>query len=178
MLYLISVTSRFFLPNTLTMSESTPVVQMSRMVGRVKWFNNKSGFGFITVCEGDHKDKDIFVHYSSIRAESQQYKYLVQGEYIEFHLIKSDSENHEYHASDVSGIKEGILMCETHRLNNSFNTRQTQSSTRPTSRGGYYQDEGESQPRPSFHRSESANGEGFSEVKRRKKPSSASSSST
>jgi cold shock CspA family protein len=84
--------------------------------------NNKSGFGFLTVCEGDHKDKDIFVHFSSIRGESQQYKYLVQGEYVEFKLIKSDSENHKFHASDVSGMKEGILMCDTHRLNNSYSS--------------------------------------------------------
>jgi CspA family cold shock protein len=100
----------------------TPV-SLPRLAGRVKWFNNKSGFGFITVCEGDQKDKDIFVHYSSIRAESSQYKYLVQGEYVEFDLVKSDNENHEYHASDISGIKNGILMCETHRQNNTVPMR-------------------------------------------------------
>ena len=100
----------------------TPV-SLPRLAGRVKWFNNKSGFGFITVCEGDQLDKDIFVHYSSIRAESSQYKYLVQGEYVEFDLVKSDNENHEYHASDISGIKNGILMCETHRQNNTVPMR-------------------------------------------------------
>jgi len=111
----------------------TPVT--SRFAGRVKWFNNKSGFGFITVCEGEQKDKDIFVHYSSIRAESSQYKYLVQGEYVEFDLVKSENENHEYHASDISGIKAGILMCETHRLNNTVPMRSAHSfSSRPLRR--------------------------------------------
>jgi cold shock protein len=99
------------------MSDTSAVI---RLTGRVKWFNNKSGFGFITVCDGDQKDKDIFVHYSSICAESSQYKYLVQGEYVEFDLVKSDHENHEYHASNISGIKGGILMCETHRQNNTM----------------------------------------------------------
>ena len=88
-----------------------------RLTGRVKWFNSKSGFGFITVCEGDHKDKDIFVHYSSLRGESSQYKYLVQGEYVELDLTKSTSEHHEYHAVSITGIKGGLLMCDTHRLN-------------------------------------------------------------
>jgi len=89
-----------------------------RLLGRVKLFNNKSGFGFITVCAGEHKEKDIFIHYSSIRAESSQYKYLVQGEYVEFVLVNAATGNHEFHATDVSGIVEGPLMCETHRLNN------------------------------------------------------------
>lgn len=106
------------------MSSDSSVSPTSRLLGRVKWFNNKSGFGFITVCdEGDQKDKDIFIHYSSIRAESSQYKYLVQGEYVEFVLINTENGNHEFHATDVSGIKEGPLMCETHRLNNTMPSR-------------------------------------------------------
>jgi len=88
-----------------------------RIIGRVKWFNNKSGFGFITVCDGHHKDKDIFAHFSSLRGESSQYKYLVQGEYLEFTLSKSESEQHEFVAVDISGIKGGLLMCDTHRVN-------------------------------------------------------------
>lgn len=112
------------------MSSKSSVSSESRILGRVKWFNNKSGFGFITVCdEGENKDKDIFIHYSSIRAESSQYKYLVQGEYVEFVLINTENGNHEFHASDVSGIKEGPLMCETHRINN------TMPSRLPNSRG-------------------------------------------
>lgn len=106
------------------MSSESSVSSESRLLGRVKWFNNKSGFGFITVCdEGEHKDKDIFIHYSSIRAESSQYKYLVQGEYVEFVLINTENGNHEFHASDVSGIREGPLMCETHRINNTMPSR-------------------------------------------------------
>ena len=88
-----------------------------RLTGRVKWFNSKSGFGFITVSDGTHKDKDIFAHFSSLRGDSAQYKYLVQGEYVEFVLSKSESEQHEYISTDIGGVKGGILMCDTHRLN-------------------------------------------------------------
>jgi cold shock CspA family protein len=99
------------------------------ITGRVKWFNNKSGFGFITVCDGPHKGKDIFAHFSAIRGESSQYKYLVQGEYLEFNLVKSESEQHEYNAADITGIMGGILMCDTHRLNQSQGPSQNQSQS-------------------------------------------------
>ena len=97
------------------------------ITGRVKWFNNKSGFGFITVCDGPHKGKDIFAHFSAIRGESSQYKYLVQGEYLEFNLVKSESEQHEYNAADITGIMGGILMCDTHRLNQNQSQGPSQS---------------------------------------------------
>lgn len=53
------------------------------MEGKVKWFNNKKGYGFI-VAEG----KDIFVHYSDI--ESTGYKTLRNDEEVSFELIESD----------------------------------------------------------------------------------------
>ena len=84
-----------------------------RQTGRVKWFNNKAGFGFVTSCEGDLKDKDVFVHYSSIQVPNDQYKYLVQGEYIDFELSRPEKGDHEYHAVNISGVKGGSLMCET-----------------------------------------------------------------
>ena len=84
-----------------------------RTVGKVKWFNNKAGYGFITASEGEFAEKDIFVHYSTINVSNPQYKYLVQGEYVEFHLVKSQNETHEYQATNVSGIKGGSIMCET-----------------------------------------------------------------
>lgn len=84
-----------------------------RYTGRVKWFNNKAGFGFVTACDGELKDKDIFVHYSSINVPDDQYKYLVQGEYVDFELSDSDKSEHEFHAVHISGVKGGNLMCET-----------------------------------------------------------------
>ena len=85
------------------------------VIGRVKWFNNKAGYGFITVTDGEKSGSDIFVHHSAIGVTSQQYKYLVQGEYVEFKLNKVESGTHEYQAVEVGGIKNGKLMCETRR---------------------------------------------------------------
>jgi hypothetical protein len=88
----------------------------TRLTGMVKWFNSKSGFGFITVCsENEKKGKDIFVHFSAIRVVDTQYKYLVQGEYVDFDLVPAQSGEHEFHAADVSGVNGGAIMCETRR---------------------------------------------------------------
>lgn len=82
------------------------------LIGKVKWFNNKAGYGFITLKEGEDA-RDIFVHYSAIRVTNSQYKYLVQGEYIQFDLEKSTDGPHEVKAVNVTGVKGGELMCET-----------------------------------------------------------------
>lgn len=89
---------------------------VQRFLGQVKWFNNKAGYGFITVSDGEQAGKDIFIHFSSIAASDSQYKYLVQGEYVEFVLDKSTTDSHEFQATQVSGIKGGKLMCETRRI--------------------------------------------------------------
>jgi CspA family cold shock protein len=94
---------------------STGTTSAVKLTGRVKWFNNKAGYGFVTITDTERAGSDIFVHHSSIGVSSQQYKYLVQGEYVEFNLVKTENEKHEYQAADVSGIKGGKLMCETRR---------------------------------------------------------------
>ena len=38
----------------------------NRIIGRVKWFNNRAGYGFITLLEGEKKGEDVFAHHSSI----------------------------------------------------------------------------------------------------------------
>lgn len=90
--------------------------------GRVKWFNNKAGYGFITVIDGvnigDKMGMDIFVHHSAINVSEEQYKYLVQGEYIEFTLSPVESEqDYKWQASDIKGMKGGKLLCETRNQN-------------------------------------------------------------
>jgi CspA family cold shock protein len=93
----------------------TSSVAGDTLTGRVKWFNNKAGYGFITVTDGSRSGSDIFVHHSGINVENQQYKYLIQGEYVDFFLEKAESGSHEYYASSVHGVKGGKLMCETRR---------------------------------------------------------------
>ena len=84
-----------------------------RSTGRVKWFNNKSGYGFVTVTSSEKEGPDIFVHHSSIKVDKEQYRYLVQGEYVEFTLSEVSGKEHTWQAADVSGINGGSLMCET-----------------------------------------------------------------
>ena len=57
--------------------------------------------------------KDIFTHYSAVKVTNSQYKYLVQGEYVQFDIEKLTSGSHEYKAVSVTGINGGELMCET-----------------------------------------------------------------
>ena len=88
-----------------------------RSTGSVKWFNNKAGYGFVTVKGGHHDGKDVFAHYSAIKVADDQFRYLVQGEYIEFDLTKDDSGKHDFVVSNISGIKGGSLMCEVQKAN-------------------------------------------------------------
>lgn len=48
--------------------------------GKVKWFNNAKGYGFIE----QPGEQDIFVHYSAITCDG--YKSLLQGEQVEFEV--------------------------------------------------------------------------------------------
>ena len=67
------------------------------MIGRVKWFNNDKGYGFIEY----KNDEDIFVHYSAIVHEG--YKSLAEGQLVEFDLIDTTK---GYQAQNVKLVKE------------------------------------------------------------------------
>jgi cold shock CspA family protein len=82
------------------------------VIGCVKWFNKKSGFGFITIMEGSHGGSDIFVHHSGVTVSKDQYKYLVQGEYVQV-AVTAGTGKHQHQSSNVTGVKGGKLMCET-----------------------------------------------------------------
>ena len=51
-----------------------------RLTGRVKWFNNTKGYGFIQQDGGE----DVFVHYSAI--QEQGFKSLEEGQPVEFEV--------------------------------------------------------------------------------------------
>jgi CspA family cold shock protein len=57
-------------------------VGMSKEQGKVKWFNNKKGFGFIERSSGG----DVFVHYSAIVSDG--YKTLKEGDSVEFTITQ------------------------------------------------------------------------------------------
>ena len=96
---------------------SSTDTQSSRLVGQVKWFNNKAGYGFITIKAEDGSAKDIFCHYSNLQVDESQYKYLVQGEYVQFVLAPLDDGKHEVQATQITGINGGQLMCQTRKMN-------------------------------------------------------------
>lgn len=90
--------------------------------GRVKWFNNKAGYGFITVIDSNDNTipDDVFAHHSAICVNEEQYKYLVQGEYVQFTLsTMKNSDTHKYQAGSIKGMKGGKLLCETRNENRS-----------------------------------------------------------
>lgn len=54
------------------------------MTGKVKWFDNKKGYGFII----DENGKEVFVHYTGIVKEG--FKALNEGQNVEFELSNGD----------------------------------------------------------------------------------------
>ncbi len=63
--------------------------------GKVKWFNNQKGYGFIELEPG----KDIFVHYSAIQGDG--FKTLNEGETVKFEVADGPKGQH---AVDVSRV--------------------------------------------------------------------------
>jgi CspA family cold shock protein len=56
-----------------------------RITGKVKWFNDRKGFGFI---ERDDGEKDCFVHFSAIQGDG--YRSLREGERVEFEVVDGE----------------------------------------------------------------------------------------
>jgi CspA family cold shock protein len=54
------------------------------MTGKVKWFNNKKGYGFITNESGE----DVFVHYSGINMEG--FKTLADGVNVTYEPVETE----------------------------------------------------------------------------------------
>lgn len=72
----------------------------------MKWFNAKAGFGFVTV-----GSEDVFVHHSEIQVVKEQFRYLVEGEYVELTVTKKAGEE-KRQGSEIRGIGGGRVMCE------------------------------------------------------------------
>lgn len=64
--------------------------------GKVKWFNNAKGYGFIIE---DGKDEDLFAHFSAIGMEG--YKTLKAGQPVVFDIIQGPK---GLHAVDIKAV--------------------------------------------------------------------------
>ena len=54
--------------------------------GTVKWFDSRKGYGFITVEDGE----DVFVHYSAIQGDDEEYKNLNENDKVEFDITEGE----------------------------------------------------------------------------------------
>lgn len=68
---------------------------MEKLNGKVKWFDNVKGYGFIV----NEAEEDVFVHHSCILGEG--YKTLAVGQNVEFFQCKSDN---GWKATDVVSL--------------------------------------------------------------------------
>ncbi len=139
--------------------------------GRVKWFNNKSGYGFITVLKTDEAacvpvGTDVFAHHSEINVTSDQYRYLVQGEYVAFDVVKTTNANHEYQCAKVKGMYGGQLICETrHDARSQYKTSSSSGDNLESSRYGDAPDSEPAQNNGNNSSNSNSNNRRFANVK-------------
>ena len=69
--------------------------------GTVKWFNKKKGYGFITPDDGS---PDLFVHYSAIEGEAEEFKIIYEGDIVKYGVTEGEKGPQ---AIDVSIIEKG-----------------------------------------------------------------------
>ena len=65
--------------------------------GKVKWFNNAKGYGFILA---DGRDEDLFAHYSAIQMDG--YKTLKAGQPVRFEIVQGPKDLHAINISAVT----------------------------------------------------------------------------
>jgi cold shock CspA family protein len=137
--------------------------------GRVKWFNNRAGYGFLTVTSGEFKDDDVFAHHSAIQVSKEQYRYLVQGEYVQFSLCEINNNNHKWQANNVRGIDGGMLMCETRLVSRDTSMVESQDQPpRPDRRSSHQTDDDGYYTRPRVPRTQQRHSDDeWGQIKRR-----------
>lgn len=91
-------------------------MESKQLTGIVKWFNMKSGFGFIKSLD-EEESRDVFVHHSALSTSNDQYHYLVEGEYVNFYVVEKEKDGSTRMVADrVTGILGHQLMCETRNV--------------------------------------------------------------
>lgn len=70
---------------------------ISMLSGKVKWFNNAKGYGFILA---DGRDEDLFAHYSAIQMDG--YKTLKAGQPVSFEILQGPKGLHAVNIQPVN----------------------------------------------------------------------------
>jgi cold shock CspA family protein len=96
-------------------TEATPLETsvVGRLNGRVKWFRNNLGYGFITIVSQDSAEngRDVFVHQSNVHPAVSTYRTLIKDEYVSLDL----SDDEKTQALNVRGVGGGPLRCDAPR---------------------------------------------------------------
>jgi len=74
-----------FVRNSAFLTRKNHSVNLFYMRGKVKWFNDQKGYGFIAKEDGSG---DVFVHFSTIKSEG--FKSLAEGDAVEFEILGFD----------------------------------------------------------------------------------------
>lgn len=91
-------------------------ITKKRFSGKVKWFNSKLGYGFITHVL-DNKEVDVFVHWSNLLLNDKEFHTLYKGETVDFELeecVCNSNKDVGIQACKVSGPNNGQLLTTLH----------------------------------------------------------------
>ena len=69
--------------------------------GTVKWFDSRKGYGFITL---EDESGDIFVHFSAIKGEDEDFKIIYEGDICEFEVTDGQKDPQ---ATDLTVVEKG-----------------------------------------------------------------------
>lgn len=125
------------------MSEDQSDTNVQRIIGRVKFFNSRRGFGFITgdVFDPVAAQRDYFFHFASVEPQSDNYKvFLRTNEYVEFELKETDNtdSSKRFVATAITGLNNGPLLMDAPRR---LETSHRPQADRRSRRGGRYDED-------------------------------------
>tara|TARA_A100001015_G_C14960713_1_gene700749 strand:+ start:784 stop:1314 length:531 start_codon:yes stop_codon:yes gene_type:complete len=84
---------------------------MSRLKGKVKWFNKKKGFGILI-----YDNEEFYIHHSEIKSTSKNIKELFENELVEFEI--GIGNNNKSIAKNITGLSKNLFYFETNNYLN------------------------------------------------------------
>ena len=82
----------------------------------------------------------MYLYIILLYRQQEQYRYLVQGEYVDFKLCAVSDEAHKWQAGEVSGVDGEKLMCETRLESRATRTNRKETGSDTTRSGGRSRD--------------------------------------